>query len=111
MLRSSSATVLAPKKKGVILAGFEGASSRVGCPRTDSYTRRYVPTRAAEIVEFRLRHELSSHMTLPRRPSEPVPRNSRGIDIRLDRLRKHLGIHPPCEPPLPERTQELCPER
>src|SRR5713101_5477909 len=43
---------------------------------------------------------LSSHMLLPRRPLQPVLRNSRGVDIRLDRLREQVAIPPRCEPPL-----------
>jgi len=39
-------------------------------------------------------------MLLPRRPLQPVLRNSRGVDIRLDRLREQVAIPPRCEPPL-----------
>jgi hypothetical protein len=50
---------------------------------------------------------LSSHMLLPRRPSLPVLRNSRGARIRLDRLRKHVAIPARCEPPLPSARRAL----
>jgi len=50
---------------------------------------------------------LSSHMLLPRRPLQPVLRNSGGVDIRLDRLREQVAIPPRCEPPLPSACRAL----
>jgi hypothetical protein len=46
-------------------------------------------------------------MTLPRRPSEPVLRNSRGVDIRLEHLSERVAIPPPCEAPLPNARRNL----
>jgi len=56
---------------------------------------------------LRLRHEFSSHMTLTRRPSEPILRNSRGVDIRLGHLNEQVAIPPPCEAPLPNARRNL----
>ena len=39
-------------------------------------------------------------MLLPRHPLLPVLRNSRGVDIRLDRFERQVAIPPRCEPPL-----------
>jgi len=46
-------------------------------------------------------------MLLPRRPLQPVLRNSGGVDIRLDRLREQVAIRPRCEPPLPSACRAL----
>src|SRR6266404_4412408 len=47
---------------------------------------RYLETSAVTVTGSSAR-TLSSHMLLPRHPILPVLRNSRGVDIRLDRSR------------------------
>jgi len=49
-------------------------------------------------------------MLLPRHPLLLVLRNSRGVDVRLDRLRGREQF-PRCEPPLPNACKALWPER
>jgi hypothetical protein len=68
---------------------------------------RYLET-SAVIVASSLVRTLRSHMLLPRRPLQPVLRNSRGVDIRLDRSREQVAILPRCEPPLLSACRALA---
>jgi hypothetical protein len=61
------------------------------------------------ICGFRFRRALSSHMILPRRPFQPVLRNSGCVEICPDRLSEQVTIVPRCGLPLPD-TRESRPE-
>jgi hypothetical protein len=74
------------------------------CPGAHLCARRYSETCAAEICEFCVQRQLSSHMILPRRPFQPVLRNSRWVEFCLDRLNVQVVIPRRCGAVYPEHA-------